>query len=109
MSDIKITISSLEEPVEGSKFKRLSHKTIRVKGSRHTVDENTETGSTDRAAQAAAVGEKRPVETTDSSSVAVNRPRRQVKPVVRYEPTEVCTDDFGESDYDTDDSDGAES
>ena len=108
MSDITITISSVKDEGTGSKYKRLQRQTIRMK-EKETIDVTTEkTGSAAPIAEeagqieSAADSKKRPPAQTN---IATSRPRRTVKPVDRYEPTEICNDDYGASDYDTSDSD----
>ena len=48
---------------------------------------------------------KRKISESESASIAMSRPRRAAKPVDRYEPSEICNDDYADEDYDSDDSD----
>lgn len=130
MSDITITISSVQDGAEGSKYKRLQRQTIHMrnaetpKSAATTQPNSAETGgekdeadldNRKRPGEGGACNTKGPHDEDgtgsskrachDSACIATSRPRRTMKPVDRYEPQEICNDDFADSDYDSCDSD----
>lgn len=104
-TELTITISSVEDNPDSTKYKKMSRQRYRVKQPVMQLDAQASQlirQAAEHKSTSAADGDDEKEMTTQEEATVRTRRGRIVKKPVRYEPIETVTDDFPDSEHSTD-------